>query len=186
MEWIVFRLKDKSLRFLLYLLLLEIVLLVFQYALAGEYRRESLRIIEAKGKISRATSWNSYRRDYLPRYEAGLAELESILPGSVENEAAAVELVAARLRDHGIAAVAETTVRKEKEIGVVARGDSTYTDMLSFFAGLRQDAPAAAVRELSVRALDGERVSFSAEIIFFWTGQGEKGSIGVNNEEQEK
>lgn len=171
------RLKDRNLRVLLYMLLLEIVLLVFQYTLAGEYRRESLMVIEANREISRETSENSSRRDRLLRYETGLVELESALPRNVESETAAVALVATRLRDHGIVAVTEEAVREGQEIGIVACGESAYMDMLRFFAGLQQDAPVVGVRELLVQALDDEIVYFSAKIVFFMTAQTREGSM---------
>lgn len=181
MEGIILRrLKDRNLRVLLYMLMCEFALLVFQYSLAGEYRRESLKVIETREGISRETNGILFRRDRLSRYEMGLVELESALPRNVESEAAAVEFIATRLRDHGVKAVAEEAVREGKDIGIVVSGESIYADMLRFFAGLLQDAPALGARELLVQALDGEKVSFSAKIIFFKaisTREGEHGNI---------
>lgn len=187
MDWIILHyLKDRNLRVFLYMLLLEIVLLFFQYSIVGEYRRESLKVIDARREISRETRGNSFRRERLSRYETGLTELESALPRNVESEAAAVAFVAARLRDHGIVAVAEESIHNGKEIGIVACGESVYTDMLSFFAGLQQDAPAVGVRELLVQALDGEKVHFSAKIIFFRATQRGKESMEAYDEKREK
>lgn len=181
MEGIILRrLKDRNLRVLLYMLMFEFVLLIFQYALAGEYRRESLRVIETREGISRETNGILFRKGRLTHYEMNLAELESTLPRNVESEAAAVELIVTRLRDHGVAAVVEEAVRGGKDIEIVVSGESTYAEMLSFFAGLQQDAPALGARELLVRALDGDKVSFSAKIIFFrvkLTLEGEQGDI---------
>lgn len=181
MEWMILRrLKERNSRILLYILVLEIVLLLLQYALTGEFKRENLKVVEAREEILRVTSENTFLKDRLSRYGTSLAELESALPRNVESETAAAGLVAARLRDHGILAVTEEAVHNGKEIGIVVCGESTYTDMFRFFTGLQQDAPAVGVSELLVRALDGDNVSFSAKIVFFWTAsiqEEEHGSI---------
>lgn len=187
MELIILRrLKDRNVRVLLYILVSGFVLLVFQYALAGAYRRENLRVIETREGISRETNGILFLRYRLSHYERSLAELESTLPQNVESEAAAVEFLATQLRVHGIESVAEEAVREGKDIEIVVSGESVYADMLSFFAGLQQDAPALGVRELLVQALDGDKVSFSAKIIFFQGDVNVRRGAWEHYEEQEK
>lgn len=180
------RLKDRNLRVCLYMLIFGFVLLVFQYALACEYRRESLRVIVTREGVTRETNGNLFLRYCLSRYETDLVELESTLPRNVESEAAAVELIATRLRDHGIAPPAKMTVHEGKGLGIVVSGESAYADMLNFFAGLQQDAPALDVRELLVQMLDRDKVSFSAKIFFFRVISTLEREHGGTYEEQEE
>lgn len=178
------RLKDKSLRLLLYFFLLEIALLVFQYAIAEKYMLESRKVIGLREEMARAMSINSSRGDRLSRYQTGLAELESALPRSVESGAEAAALVTARLSGHGVTAGVEGVAHDGDEIRIIAHGESDYSNVLRIFAGLQEDARAANVRELSIQALDGEMVSFSAKIDFFQDARTGERTVGANNEER--
>lgn len=156
----------KKTRFLFCMLLLELALLVFQSSVRGRIRNERLLLAEANKSLSVERSSGSYRGKLIDIYGAEVTRLEAMLPRAVADAGRAFSLASDMLASLGIAGEIREKSHSLESVVLDVEGDSAYAGLSGFLCGLKSSGYTLRLNGLTVDALDGDDVHFTAEIEF--------------------
>lgn len=159
-------LGEKRAGFLLLLLALEGILLFFQWTLAGYIESDSLQLRHTQEEVFRKSNEHSYKKGFLARCEAGLAELEQGLSQNVEVVSEATAFVDGCLKSSGIAADVAATCIGEANIVITVEGECLYIGLISFLGRLSSIPYTARMSEMLVERRGEQWVHFVVKINF--------------------